>query len=260
MEQNINFENNVDNNNASSTLKMEKMRYQNNSISYWLGMLGILLSMFAAFVLLNSATPRAATLIKILMNIAILLFGFMACEKVKAYSKNYSYVMMGIGALCVVRMFWFPIQIITNYISWTDATKTKNTLETSISTLTNDLQNLINEKTALEANHEVVSQTLLDQITNVTNSLADATANPKLTEAISTIAKCEKYIAPALTTAGHNWLPQSGVFRGILAIILLGGAACAFIFSGLICYKKNKELTQYLASINVSSDLEHKEV
>lgn len=219
MEKTINLENTENFDMEASNIKVEKMRYQNNSLSYMLGMLGIIASIFAAFVMLNSyASYDYIVIPKILMNIVILLFGFISCEKVKAYSKNYSIFMMIIGGVCVARIFWFPIKIMTAYASYSSC---------------------VNEQSDLK-------------ILQDTGGLSAVQEN-RLSELSTLIAKYQTTISPAVSIAGRNWLPQSGYFRGIVAIILLALAATAFIFSGIICYKKNKMLTEYLASIHADS-------
>lgn len=70
-------------------LQLEKMRYNNNSISYKLGLGGIVLSLVAMFIGLNSVAPSSIlTLFIVLINILVFLFGFLSSEKVKTYSKN----------------------------------------------------------------------------------------------------------------------------------------------------------------------------
>ncbi|MDE7100786.1 MAG: hypothetical protein K2O05_02925, partial [Anaeroplasmataceae bacterium] len=75
----------------------QMLRYRTNSLSYKLGMGGILLSLFAAFISLNSLAWNVSVIVKILGNIVILLFGFLSIEKVKSYSREYSFVLCGIG-------------------------------------------------------------------------------------------------------------------------------------------------------------------
>ena len=93
--------------------KLEMMRYRANSLSYMLGLIGVLTSLFAAFVALNSMNPRVwVVLVKIAINIIIVLFGFLCCERAKSYNKKGSLVLVGLGAACALRIFWIPIQLI----------------------------------------------------------------------------------------------------------------------------------------------------
>lgn len=63
-------------------LQLEKMRYNNNSISYKLGLGGIVLSLVAMFIGLNSVAPSSIlTLFIVLINILVFLFGFLSSEK-----------------------------------------------------------------------------------------------------------------------------------------------------------------------------------
>lgn len=96
-------------------VKVEKMRYQKNSLSYMLGFAGIGFSIFAAFILLNSLTPDIYTIFKILLNIVILLFGFMCCENVKNYREKSAYMMLGIAGVCVARIFFGPVMLFNYY-------------------------------------------------------------------------------------------------------------------------------------------------
>ena len=85
--------------------KSEMMRYRSNSLSYWLGFGAIGFSVFGSFVCLNSFQPTTVLVIlKILLNIVILLFGFLSCEKAKAYSKQASISLICIGSVCALRI------------------------------------------------------------------------------------------------------------------------------------------------------------
>lgn len=108
-----------------NNLEGEMLRYRTNSLSYIFGMLGIVCSMLAAFLVLNSLVWDFTVIIKILMNIIILLFGFLSIEKVKAYSKEYSYVLIGIGAVCVARIFWGPLTLLIDYSKYLSSDKTE---------------------------------------------------------------------------------------------------------------------------------------
>ncbi len=92
--------------------KLEKMRYQNNSFSYTFGFLGLILSLLAAFIGLNSLRPQAMTIFKILYNIAILLIAFLAMEKAKSYNRTFSIVLIVLGAICLIRIAYGPITLI----------------------------------------------------------------------------------------------------------------------------------------------------
>lgn len=100
--------------------QLQKMRYMNNKISYKLGYLGIACSLAAGFIALNSMSPiyflnGFGGIIAILMNIVILLAGFLSAEKVKTYSEGYSKFMVCLGGVCILRMFWYPLSLITLY-------------------------------------------------------------------------------------------------------------------------------------------------
>ena len=97
------MENNVNNHvEDKNTLYFEKLRYNNNSLSYKLGLGALVCSITALAVKENNKD----------IHILILLIGFLCCEKVKTYKINYSYIMLGLGGVCAARIFWFPLKSI----------------------------------------------------------------------------------------------------------------------------------------------------
>lgn len=107
------------------SVKKEMLHYRGNSLSYKLAFLGIAFSILAAFICLNSFSPDFLGFLKILMNIAILLFGFLCCEKVKAYSKEASIALCVIGGVCVLRMFWVPLNLMIWFNKYQSGSVTK---------------------------------------------------------------------------------------------------------------------------------------
>jgi len=100
---------------------VEMMRYRANGLSNKLGLLGMAFSVLGMFICLNSFKPTDIQVLLIVMiNIVILLGGFLACERAKAYSKNGSIALVVFGGLCIARMFYVPIILITNYSIYQD--------------------------------------------------------------------------------------------------------------------------------------------
>ena len=122
----INMSNNLENKNLQvekvyydqNNMEGEMLRYRANSSSYKYGMLAIVFSILAAFVSLNSIKWSLDVIFKILLNIVLLLFGFLSVEKAKAYSKKYSCLLIGFGVVCIARIFWFPMILITDYTAY----------------------------------------------------------------------------------------------------------------------------------------------
>ena len=96
----------------------EMMRYRTNSTSYKLVMLAIAFSVLSSFISFNSLSWNVDIIFKILGNIVILLFGFLSIEKVKAYSKEYSYVLCAFGVISFLRILWCPLLLITHYTAY----------------------------------------------------------------------------------------------------------------------------------------------
>ena len=171
----------------SSDIQGQMMRYRNNSLAYKIGMCAIAFSILGAFICLNSYKWDLTVIIKILGNIVILLFGFLSIEKVKSYSLQYSYTLLGIGALCVARIFWIPLRLINLYNIYL--------------------------------------------------------TNPNDEEVL-------KYLGPVVTgdPSVNSYLPQSGVIRGVAAMILIALAAVCFITSGVIGVIKAKRYHAYMST------------
>lgn len=213
------MENNVNNHvEDKNTLYFEKLRYNNNSLSYKLGLGALVCSITAMFLALNTLDPsNALTIIAILGNILILLIGFLCCEKVKTYKINYSYIMLGLGGFCAARIFWFPLKSI---IYWN---KFVSDLGGSASKCYKSDYSASATKYANELGASVLGKFVADG--------SDATGE-----------------YGHISTAG--FLVANGNVRGIVMIILLAAAATMFILSALICIKKSKDLNGYLESIN----------
>lgn len=105
----------------SKTYELQEMRYNNNKLSYLCGMLGILFSLVASIIILNSAAYSWASLFFILITIGMVLVGFLASEKTKTYKINYSYVMLALGIICIILIFWYPLSLIINYQNLVEA-------------------------------------------------------------------------------------------------------------------------------------------
>jgi hypothetical protein len=179
--------------------ELEMMRYRENRLSYNIGIIGIFASLFACFVCLNSTNPvTAIVVIKVLLNIVILLGGFLCIEKSKAYSAKASIGLVVFGGVCVARIFWIPLQLITYFSMY----KSYLANETDDTAFTNYL-----------------GKTIITAYTD--------------------------------TKESYRWLPASGTFRGILAIVLLAIAAATFIAAGVIGYIRSKKLSTYLDSLKV---------
>ena len=128
--------NEVENNNSLNQMsdlehdknELEMMRYRENRLSYNIGILGIFASLFACFVCLNSTNPITVVVVaKVLLNIVILLGGFLCIEKAKAYSKKASIGLIVFGGICVLRIFWIPLQLIMYFAQYKDFLAGKTT-------------------------------------------------------------------------------------------------------------------------------------
>lgn len=103
---------------------VEMMRYRANALSSKLGLGAMFCSIFGAFICLNSFRPHDFQIFIIIMvNIVVLLGGFLACEKSKNYSKAGAIAQVVFGAICAVRIFYIPIILISSYKDYNDVVK-----------------------------------------------------------------------------------------------------------------------------------------
>lgn len=202
-------------NQTAENFELEKMRYNNNSLSYKLGYAGIICSVIACFLALNSFGPSDfSTVVKVLMNIVILLVGFLATEKVKVYTKNYSYVMYVIGGVCFARIFWVPLQLFIYY------NKFVNMLDGTDAGFSN----------AKAAYSNKLGATVIgDWVKEVTDEAGNI-------------------ITPA-HRVGTGYLTMNGNIRAVIILIFLLLASASFIASGVINYIRSTKLNNYLSSI-----------
>ncbi len=214
-------------------MKLEKMRYFDNSISHKLGYAGILCSLIAMFIALNTMSPAyymggVGVVIAILMNIAILLTGFLTVEKVKAYSIGYSIYSIVLGGLCVLRIFWFPLSTVRLYnefwgkikdtSAW-DSTTQGNKWEVIKGLYQNKLGSSIINGTPVDANGNAISVENLKNDTSIIDHIAT-----------------------------EGYLTANGNIRFVIMTLFLAIAAACFISAGVIGYIKSVKLRNYLNS------------
>lgn len=192
----------------------EMMRYRANGLSYKLGLLAMCFSLTAALLCLNSFNPKSIqVLFIIMMNIVLLLGGFLAAEKVKNYSKGGAIAQGVFGVVCFANIFYIPLLLIIKYSDYM-AAKTLKLEDFENSTLFNE-------------------------------AVAEKMGNAESILSASITAKLDGQQAVA-------YLPSSGYFRGTVAIICLAIAAACFITAGIIGYLRSQKLTNYLDSLKES--------
>lgn len=107
---------------------VEMMRYRTNDLSNKLGYCALGCSLMGAFICLNSTNPTTfVVILKILLNIVILLGGFLCCEKAKNYSKQGSIALIVFGGICAARIFWIPLQLLIYYPIYVNAMNNNDT-------------------------------------------------------------------------------------------------------------------------------------
>lgn len=91
-------------------MEIEMLRYRPNKVSYNFDMFGIIFIAIGFAVLYSTLkTGSMYCTFDILYNILVLLFLFMAAEKMKVYSKSWGIFTIGAGIFQIVRIFLFPL-------------------------------------------------------------------------------------------------------------------------------------------------------
>lgn len=91
---------------------VEMMRYRPNKLTYWLGLGGMAFSLLACFFGLNTLNAGTAnTIAIILLNITVLLGGFLAIEQSKNYNSKGCIALAVFGGISVARCFYYPLLI-----------------------------------------------------------------------------------------------------------------------------------------------------
>ncbi|MCR5786802.1 MAG: hypothetical protein K6G28_03805 [Acholeplasmatales bacterium] len=214
--------------------QLEKLRYFDNKTSHKLGYVGIICSLIACFLALNSVSPSAflggfGVVLAILLNIFILLTGFLTVEKVKAYSIGYSKYMIGLGVVCALRILWYPLTTLVQYGKFvSDAKAGSSTWADLMSRYNSTLGKSLLSGTPIDQNGNVISNNTI--------------LNNKL------VPVDERIILDHVNTTGY--LTANYTIRGLLMILFLGVAAACFIIGGLIGLKKSIMLKKYLTSLD----------
>ena len=189
---------------------VEMMRYRTNGLSHKLGLLGMAFSTIGMFICLNSMKPNnIQVLLIVLMNIVIILGGFLACEKAKSYSAKGSIALAVFGAICAARIFYVPIILIKQFDKYDSAYKI----------VSSDTATLA-EKATARADMTAAAYYLDDTITAYYGG-----------------------------TYANAFLSHSGNVRAVFAIICFALAAAGFIAAGVLGVMRSKKLSTYLDSI-----------
>lgn len=94
-------------------LTRDRMRFTRNSISATLAYVSILFNVFYYVYIYNFDVGNyfySSTIgFSIVYNLLFLLFAFLASEGIKNYNNKFSFVLIGLGVLQIVRIFYIPL-------------------------------------------------------------------------------------------------------------------------------------------------------
>lgn len=92
-------------------MKVELMRYRNDSLSFYMNILAIAFNVvFLIAIMANlSITANAILGVDVLVNILFMLFAFLTAEKVKAYLPKWCYLSIVLSVVQIVRIFTIVI-------------------------------------------------------------------------------------------------------------------------------------------------------
>ena len=100
--------------NDEKTIRLDRMRYTKNTLASGLALLAILFDVFFFISIYESSVGSWYYNIligaSILYNLVFMLAAFLSSEGIKNYKIGYSYVMIVLGILQVVRIFIYPMR------------------------------------------------------------------------------------------------------------------------------------------------------
>lgn len=98
--------------NEEKLIQRDRMRFVKNSLCANLCYLALLFDVFYFVLLYRSDVGTYYYTIQIgasiVYNLLFLLIVFLSSEEVKSYNKNYSYILLAVGAMQIVRIFVIP--------------------------------------------------------------------------------------------------------------------------------------------------------
>ena len=96
---------------SKKDIQTDIMRYKNNSASFWLCILAIVLDsvMFIMIYKNKDCVPGVTAGLDLIVNVIFLLAVFLIAEKTKAYSKKAAYGAIVVGVVQIARIFWIPL-------------------------------------------------------------------------------------------------------------------------------------------------------
>ena len=99
--------------NEEKLIQRDRMRFVKNTMCANLCYLGLLLDVFYFVLLYRSDVGTYYYTIQIgasiVYNLLFLLIVFLSSEEVKNYNKNYSYILLAVGVMQIVRIFVIPM-------------------------------------------------------------------------------------------------------------------------------------------------------
>ena len=100
--------------NEEKSIRLDRMRYTKNSLASGLALLAILFDVFYFISIYESNVGSWYYNIlmgaSILYNLVFMLAAFLSSEGIKNYKIGYSYVMIVLGILQIVRIFIYPVK------------------------------------------------------------------------------------------------------------------------------------------------------
>lgn len=92
-------------------IRTDMMRYKNNSLSFWLSILALVLNVAMFLIIYTNKDCRSSyqSGLDLMVNVIVLLACFLIAEKTKAYSTKASIGAFVVGGIQIARIFWIPL-------------------------------------------------------------------------------------------------------------------------------------------------------
>ena len=93
---------------------VERMRYQNDSLPFWLCIIGIVFNIvyFIGIYRSRELAPDVTFGVDVVYNIVFMLITFLASEKTKTYARGWPFVLFLLGAIQALRVLWIPARFL----------------------------------------------------------------------------------------------------------------------------------------------------
>ena len=97
-------------------LKKDRMRYQANQVSYNLGLFSFLFYCIYLASTMDNIPKNILLGLEIFINLGVLMVLFLGIEKARNYNVGWSWTIIALGSVSILRVFWQPFVLLRENI------------------------------------------------------------------------------------------------------------------------------------------------